>query len=158
MVRPNALFDAFRQRRRNLRRGPVRRVRSLVCLAVLTALPLAVGVSQIQQNGGLPGPERNSSGMPGLPENANPHPDGVRALRDSMQVQDKRKRWALFNVERQKEMTTDTERLLRLADEVRLESEKQGKDVLSVNDMHKVEQIEKLARSVREKMRASYAD
>jgi hypothetical protein len=148
MVRPGA----FRQQ------GTVKRVRSLVCLAVITALPLAVGVTQIQQNGGLPGTQRNGAGMPGLPENANPHPNGVRALRDSMQVQENRKRMALINVERQKEMTSDTAKLLALANEVKSDTEKSDKDVMSMLEVHKVEQIEKLARTVREKMKASYVE
>jgi hypothetical protein len=154
MVRPNA----FRQQWLDWRNGQVRPVRSLVCLAVFAALPLAAGISQIQQNGGLPGVEHNSSGMAGLPDVANPHPDGVRALRDSMQMQENRKRWALLNVQRQKEMTSDTARLLELANEVKTDTEKSGKDTLFALEVHKVEQIEKLARTVREKMKANYTE
>jgi hypothetical protein len=131
-------------------------VRNLTCLTVLAAFPFAAGVSQIQQNGGLPGVERNSSGMPGLPENANPHPDALRALRDSMQIQENRKRMMLLNVMRQKEMTSDTEKLLQLANEVKADTNRTTRDQLSMIEVRKVEMIEKLAHAVREKMKASF--
>lgn len=94
--------------------------------------------------------------MPGLPENANPHPDALRALRDSMQNQENRKRMMLLNVQRQKEMTSDTEKLLQLANEVKADTSKTARDQLSMIEVRKVEQIEKLAHAVREKMKESF--
>jgi hypothetical protein len=123
-------------------------------LIVITA-PVAVVNSQVPYNGGLPGVEHSSSGFPGLPENANPHPDRNRILEDAMHLQLDQKRLTMINVARQKEMTTDTAKLVALATEVKAETDKSGKDALSAIELHKVEQIEKLAHTVREKMSAS---
>ena len=130
-------------------------VRSLVCLAVLASTPFTLGISQVQQNGGLPGPERSSSGFPALPENANPHPDGVRILQDSMHAQDNKKKNEELNLLRQKQMNSDTAKLVELANELKAEMDKSSKDTLSMNVVRKAEQIEKLAHAVREKMKAS---
>jgi DNA topoisomerase VI subunit B len=109
----------------------------------------------MQPNGGLPGAGRTSSGLPALPENANPHPDRNRALEDANLMKADQKRLEMLNVLRQKEMTSDTAKLVALANEVKTETEKNGKDTLSVLELRKVEQIEKLAHTVREKMKAS---
>ncbi len=112
--------------------------------------------SQVPQyNGGLPGPERSASGFPGLPENANPHPDGIRALRDSMNQQENSKRLKEINLQRQKEMTSDTAKLLELANQLKNETDRTENDKLSVLEVRKAEMIEKLAKSVREKMKAT---
>ena len=143
--------DAFR------RMGAFRWVRSLACLAVLIAIPYSAVVSQspVQPNGGLPGNGKNSQGFAALPENANPHPDGVRILQDSMKTTDDQKKLAEQNALRQKQMTEDTAKLLQLATELKAEMDKSSKDTLSMNVVRKAEQIEKLAHAVREKMKAS---
>jgi hypothetical protein len=137
---------------------PVRKgwLRVAACLIAFGVTPFVAGHSQVPQyNGGLPGVERNSSGMPGLPENANPRPDGVRALRDSMQQQDNVKRLKELNIQRQKDMTSDTVKLLQLASELKSDTDKSEKDKLSMLEVRKAEMIEKLAKSVREKMKAT---
>jgi hypothetical protein len=130
--------------------------RCLACLILLGIPPLVAGHSQVPQyNGGLPGPERSSSGFAGLPENANPRPDGIRALRDSMNQQETAKRLKELNLQRQKEMTSDTEKLLQLANELKSDTNKSEKDKLSMIEIRKAEMIEKLAKSVRDKMKAT---
>ncbi|RRA49666.1 hypothetical protein [Acidipila sp. EB88] len=57
------------------------------------------------------------------------------------------------NSERQKELVADTEKLFQLAQQLRDEVAKSNKDQLSIPVIKRSEQIEKLARSVREKMR-----
>ncbi len=99
--------------------------------------------------------ERNSAGMAGLPENANPHPDGIRALRDAMQRQETAKHFKELNLVRQKEMTTETVKLLQLAHELKAETDKSENDKLSMLEVRKAELIEKLAKSVRDKMKAT---
>ena len=143
--------DAFRQTR------AFPWIRGLACLAVLVAIPYSAGVSQspIAPNGGLPGNGRNSQGFAALPEVANPHPDGVRILQDSMKSQDEQKKLSEQNELRQKQMTEDTAKLLQLATELKTEMDKSTKDTLSMNVVRKAEQIEKLAHTVREKMKAS---
>ena len=57
------------------------------------------------------------------------------------------------NVERQKQLEADTEKLYTLAQQLRDEVAKTNKDQLSVTVVKKSEEIEKLAKSVKEKMR-----
>lgn len=58
----------------------------------------------------------------------------------------------LLNVERQKDMVSDAGKLLALAKELNAEVEAADSGSLSQDQMHKVDQIEKLAKSVKLKM------
>jgi hypothetical protein len=58
----------------------------------------------------------------------------------------------LLNVERQKDMVSDADKLLALAKEFNAEVEAADSGSLSLDQMHKVDQIEKLAKSVKSKM------
>lgn len=62
---------------------------------------------------------------------------------------------ALLNAERQKSMVSDANKLLRLAQEVNADLAREDSRLSPAQQAHKVAEIEKLARSVREKM--SYA-
>lgn len=57
------------------------------------------------------------------------------------------------NSERQKRLVTDTETLLRLATELKQDVDKTDKNTLSMDVIKKAEEIEKLAHSVKERMR-----
>ncbi len=57
------------------------------------------------------------------------------------------------NTERQEQLQRDTNKLLALATELKTEVDQTNKNVLSVDVVKKAEQIEKLAKSVKEKMR-----
>ncbi len=57
------------------------------------------------------------------------------------------------NNDRQKQLTADTDKLLLLAQELRDFVAKSNKDELSIPVMKKSEEIEKLAKSVKERMR-----
>ncbi|HEX4319624.1 MAG TPA: hypothetical protein VHZ52_01885 [Acidobacteriaceae bacterium] len=123
--------------------------------------PPAGGFSQQvpQVNGGLPGPGRNSQGFAALPEAANPHPDSNRVLEDSMRKQGNAKQFKVLNELRQKEMTTDTAKLVALAGDLKEALDKTGsKDTISMDSVRKAEQIEKLAQDVRKKMKATFSD
>jgi hypothetical protein len=111
--------------------------------------------SQVQQNGGIPNPPRDPSGIPPINPLANRHPDPNRILEDSMRTADNQKRLAELNVQRQKQMTDDTAKLLLLASELKTETAKSGNDALSIVEARKAELIEKLAHNVRERMKAS---
>ncbi len=56
---------------------------------------------------------------------------------------------------RQAELLADTERLYRLTQELKAEVAKSNKDTLSVPVVKKAEEIEKLAKVLKERMRAS---
>ncbi len=54
---------------------------------------------------------------------------------------------------RQEQLVKDTNKLLTLATELKSQVDKTNKDVLSVDVVKKAEEIEKLAKTVKEKMR-----
>ncbi len=57
------------------------------------------------------------------------------------------------NNERQKKLVADTDKLLALATELKAQVGKTNKDVLSVDVIKKADEIEKLAHSVKERMK-----
>ncbi len=57
------------------------------------------------------------------------------------------------NSDRQKKLVADTDKLLALATELKQEVDKTDKNTLSVDVVKKADEIEKLAHSVKEKMR-----
>lgn len=57
------------------------------------------------------------------------------------------------NQQRQVELQRDTDKLVSLANELKKYVDKSNKNILSVDVMRKAEEIEKLAHSVKEKMR-----
>jgi hypothetical protein len=59
------------------------------------------------------------------------------------------------NEQRQADLERDTDKLLQLATELKQYVDKSNKDVLSLEVIKKCEEIEKLSRSVREKMKGS---
>ncbi len=59
------------------------------------------------------------------------------------------------NSERQKTLVADTDKLLALAQQLKADVDKSNKDTLSLDVVKRAEQIEKLARSVKEKMRGN---
>ena len=63
------------------------------------------------------------------------------------------KQAVIRNDERQKRLVSDTEKLLALATELHQDVEKTDKHILSVDVVKRAEEIEKLARSVKERMK-----
>jgi nitric oxide reductase activation protein len=59
------------------------------------------------------------------------------------------------NSERQKQLEADTQKLVALANELKADVEKSNKDTLSLDVVRKADEIEKLAKSVRDKMKGS---
>jgi hypothetical protein len=73
----------------------------------------------------------------------------------SSQPQDKPKKDADPNAEKQKQLADDTARLLQLANELKAEMDKSTKDTLSLTVVKKAEEVEKLAHKVRDEMKKS---
>jgi len=69
------------------------------------------------------------------------------------QQQQKQTNFAAANLERKKQIAADTAKLVELANELKAEVDKTDKDTLSLNVVRKAETIEKLAKSVKEKMK-----
>jgi nitric oxide reductase activation protein len=61
----------------------------------------------------------------------------------------------LRNTDRQRRLIADTEKLLNLANELKADVDKSNKDTLSLDVIKKADEIEKLAHSVKEKMKGS---
>jgi nitric oxide reductase activation protein len=61
----------------------------------------------------------------------------------------------LRNIDRQKKLVDDTNKLLGLANELKAEVDKSSKDTLSLDVVRKADEIEKLAHSVKERMKGS---
>lgn len=59
------------------------------------------------------------------------------------------------NLERQKQLISDTQKLLALANQLKVEVDKSSKDTLSVDVIKKADEIEKLAHQVKEKMKGT---
>jgi len=62
------------------------------------------------------------------------------------------------NKERHQKLKDDTDRLLKLAQELKQYVDKSNEHVLSIDVLKKTDEIEKLARSVRDKMKAGSYD
>lgn len=111
------------------------------------AMPLASTSLWAQHNGGYTnGASAASDTMHSAngtrdPDSPQPNP------RMQEQLADRR------NSERQKQLMADTEKLFQLAQQLRDEVAKSNKDQLSIPVVKKSEEIEKLAKSVKEKMR-----
>jgi hypothetical protein len=99
------------------------------------AFPPTSKQGQSQQIPGMP----QKPGMPG--EN-----DPVNPSREEQQAK-------LRNTDRQKRLVADTDKLLTLATDLKQQVDKSTKDTLSVDVIKKADEIEKLAHSVKERMK-----
>jgi hypothetical protein len=66
---------------------------------------------------------------------------------------DQQQNYAAANAERKKQISSDSAQLLKLATELKNEVDKTTKDTLSLNVIRKADEIERLAHSVKEKMK-----
>ena len=67
------------------------------------------------------------------------------------------RRMRVLNLERQKSMVSDTDRLLKLAQELNSEIDNSNPEALTPVQLRKIGEIEKLARNVKQKMSISFA-
>ena len=72
---------------------------------------------------------------------------------DPMQRQQQQRMEKARNVDRQKQLERDTDKLFELAKQLKEEVNKSNKDTLSVDVVKKAAEIEKLAKSVKDRMR-----
>jgi hypothetical protein len=92
------------------------------------------------QSGRVPGQQQKTGVFD--PED----PDPMAPRRDQKQAQ-------LRNEDRQKRLVADTDKLLTLATDLKEQVDKSTKDTLSVDVIKKADEIEKLAHSVKERMK-----
>lgn len=113
--------------------------------SAVMAVVLLTGVSGTYSSGQLTQPLSPQEPVPGRRE----VPPIGPSLSPEMQAQQARTR----NSDRQKRLTEDTNKLLVLATQLKQEVDQTNKDVLSVDVVKKADEIEKLAHSVKERMK-----
>ena len=117
--------------------------------ATLVALMIFAGLSgsaaRAGQNSGWTLPSAQQQQHPSDPNHAGPPDPGQVKL----QEQQAKKQ----NDERQRKLVSDTAKLYDLAEELKDEVGKTDKNTLSVDVVKKAEEIERLAKSVKERMR-----
>jgi hypothetical protein len=131
-------------------RGP-NGIRLIACLAVIAGLCgiVSIGLAQQQPPARTPHPIL-------LPEaNRLPDANDQMEMREQQTDPDKSKDFAAANVERRKQIADDSARLLKLASDLKAEVDKTNKDTLSLDVIRKADEIERLAHSVKEKMKLS---
>jgi hypothetical protein len=108
---------------------------------------LILGPSANSQNSTMPPMQPPPSMQPSAPfgEPANPADPMARRQQERMEK--------ARNSDRQKQLERDTDKLLELAKELKDEVSKSNKDTLSVDVVKKAAEIEKLAKSVKDRMR-----
>ncbi len=82
--------------------------------------------------------------------NRPPDANAQMAMRDQ---QAKKQNFDAANLERKRQLTEDSARLLKLASDLKAEVDKTSKDTLSLGVIRKADEIEHLAHDVREKMK-----
>ncbi len=122
-------------------------VRLVLRLALLLALPCGLTPSQSQQTGTG---QLSNHPLRGLNENGNPNANG-----DSGDPIYQQKRLRQLNVAQHKSMVSDTDKLLKLVTELNAEISSTSPASLTPEQLRKVAEIEKLAHSVKDKMRSS---
>jgi hypothetical protein len=105
------------------------------------------GASAQSPTGQSPSSQTSQPVMPGLGSLGPDEP--TRGVRTEEEME------KLRNSERQKRLIEDTEKLLTLANELKTDVDKSSKDTLSLDVVRKADEIEKLAHSVKEKMKGT---
>lgn len=92
-----------------------------------------------------------------IPDPSQPQIPSVqpRERDDTWTAQQKRDMAKKQNVQRQEDLKKDTEKLLELATELKQYVDKTNENTLSMDVIKKADQIEKLAKTVKEKMKGS---
>jgi hypothetical protein len=117
------------------------RMAAIACLALFTALPASLELqSQANPNQPIPGPDAS-------------RPLDANQIMNMHDQQNKKANADAANLERKKQISEDSAKLLKLATDLKAEVDKTSKDTLSLGVIRKAEEIEKLAHSVREKMK-----
>jgi hypothetical protein len=122
-----------------------RRVNALL-IGVLTGLATIVlaqmvGEGQVQRDPGF----RYPPSITRVPD--------ANAQSDINTQQTQQQSFEAANAERKKQIADDTEKLLKLATDLKAEVDKTNKDTLSLGVIRKADEIEKLAHIVKEKMK-----
>ena len=119
--------------------------------AALLVLALPASYSQGKNGPADPGAIPNAAS----PSSANTQL-GTTSPEDPMQKKLEHQRLKALNKDRQEALKKDTEKLLKLATELKEAVDQSTQDTLSLEVVRKTEEIEKLSRSIRDKMKDAY--
>jgi len=108
-------------------------------LAFLLLAGAAISVAQQKRGSGPPLPDQQQQ--------------GGNTPTDVWQQQQQKEMEKKANLQRQQDIKKDTEKLLELATELKQAVDKSSENTLSLDVVKKAEQIEKLAKTVKEKMK-----
>jgi methionyl-tRNA synthetase len=97
----------------------------------------------------------SSAQFPTTPRNQNPQV-GNESEKDPMEEKMEHQREKALNKQRQTQLQKDTDHLLELATQLKEYVDKSNEHTLSLDVVKKADEIEKLAKSVKEKMKGSY--
>lgn len=122
-------------------------LRAALC-ALLAASVLAIPGDTASQQASGAGSRLPSSAPRGFPQDVDP----LAGNYDPYNVMESQKRLRMINMERQKALVADTDKLLKLADELNRDVAHSSSGELTPAQLRKVAEIEKLAHSVHEKM------
>lgn len=130
------------------------RIHRSMVWAAAGGLMLALGSAGWSQQGNGQG-GRNGSASQGVPQNGPNVPSIAPIVQppDDRMIRAEEDQAKMRNVDRQKQLVEETQKLVALANELKLEVDKSSKDTLSLDVIRKADEIEKLAHSVKEKMK-----
>ena len=128
------------------------RMGAWMLLACVAGCISVIAAAQSNSQTPLSNPPPRQSGVL-LPE-ANRVPD-ANAQMEMREQQSKTQNYAAANIERRKQIAEDTAKLVKLVADLKAEVDKTTKDTLSLNVIRKADEIERLAHSVKEKMKLS---
>jgi hypothetical protein len=114
--------------------------------------PCMSSVAQSSQGQSMPGQRSGSQTGSQTQQQPSPIAGEPETPLDGRLEQDQAK---MRNLERHKKLVDDTARLVSLAGELKADVDKSNKDTLSLDVIRKADEIEKLAHSVKEKMKGS---
>jgi hypothetical protein len=119
------------------------------CLCLFASLPAAAQTQAL-----TPSPPGGALRMDKAddPTPINQPPDAITQMRMHEQ-QAKQQNYAQANIERKKQIADDSAKLLKLATDLKAEVDRTNKDTLSLTVIRKADEIERLAHSVKEKMK-----
>jgi hypothetical protein len=114
--------------------------------------PCGASAAQTGQSGSS---GRNGTSPSAQQQQQPPLSPGISEPDGPLGTQLERDQAKMRNTDRQKQLVADTERLLNLANELKADVDKSNKDTLSLDVIKKADEIEKLAHTVKEKMKGS---
>jgi hypothetical protein len=123
------------------------RLTSFALAALLLLITPVLSVPSFSQNSGqAPAQIPGLSSSPSLPPDERDNPERAKLERELAKK---------VNRERQAQLQRDTDNLLKLATQLKQYVDKSNENTLSLDVVKKAEEIEKLAHSVKEKMKAN---